>query len=196
MSRLFLKHGKFAIVSVLFYSSKIANFHSHSRYECVKGYRLRKPRSSSWLTSLWGNHAVRLSADLTVSFIVSLFFFFFFCRMSFSHTHHIACIGLPPLIQTWKAVANSRRVQRQLLLLQGNSYKTFQSQYGRKWFPKSHNSVDVPQCRTLIVWYANLVMSNGFKSCNSSFAKTGKVFIIRHLLFVFYYLPRCRYIVC
>lgn len=73
-------------------------------------------------------------------FFHCLAIYFFFCCMSFSHTRHITCIGLPPLIQTWKAVENSRRVQRHLLLLQGNSYKTFQSIHRRKWFPKSHNS--------------------------------------------------------
>lgn len=191
MSRLFLKHGKFAIVSVLF-PQKIASFHSHSRHERVKGYRLRKPRSSSWLMT---HKSVRESHGPSVHwshcFFHCLAISFFFCCMSFSHTHHITCIGLPPLIQAWKAVENTRRAQRHLLLLQGNSYKTFQSKHRRKWFPKSHNSVDIPHCSMLIVRYANLIMSNGSKSRKSSFAKTGNgngfFFLIRHLFFVFYY---------
>lgn len=189
MSSLFLKNGKFAVVSVLFFFIKNCKLPlARPSWACQ-----RLPSEKA--TKLFMTHkSVREACGPSVywshRFFHCLAIFFFCCCMSFSHTHHIACIGLPALIQTWKAVPqNCRRVQGHLLLLQGSSYKTFQSKRHRKWFPKSHNAADIPQCRTITVWYADLVMSNGSKSHNSSFAEIGdgNNFKILHLFVVFYY---------
>lgn len=158
MSPLFLKHGKFAIVSVLFPPKKNCKLPlAQPSWACQ---RLLTEKA----TKLFMTHkSVKESRGPSVHWSHRFFhclaiFFFFCCCMSFSHTHtphHMYRLASSDsdMKRCWE------RVQRHLLLLQRNSYKTFQSKHRRKWFPRSHNSVEVPQCGTLIVWFANVVMS-------------------------------------